>query len=376
MLQGCERARAALAWHLGVAEEDLSAADTSFVLCNWAQYLEWIDALGMPSREREWVRNLAAFNHPRAYVGHSRDPEWARELAASMLTGRLVDGRHPRVPAWLQEGLRFLVLADAVDATRVFTTSRDDYGSRTRDRDDSEERLVGNRFNPKYLTARIERKQDEDLRLLVGRKHVNLTADDDVKAYFFVRWLVREGGPLLRELDPWLRTIGSTAREREEPPAGGLDGPPADASLQAFEAAFVEPFALPPESATLEEVDRRFRQDHAAKYPLIDPEIALGRKALAGRWEPTAASRRALEKAVHGRVVHTLLLREDGTFEESRLHGKPPALERRGTWTYLGGRFVATSPSPTGASEPLVRSGTVVDEKIHLGNVILERKDR
>jgi hypothetical protein len=172
----------------------------------------------------------------------------------------------------------------------------------------------GQLFNPGYLTAQIQRKADEDLRLLLGKQYDTLRLEDDVKAYFFFRWVLEQLDPDRTRLEAWLLAL--------EDPAADLDAA----------AALLRPAPRAGERA-LDALDRAFREQHLRAYPKTGPLLP----DWTGTWKATPATIGYHNQAA--RKNGTPILRSvvievnpDGTCVHTRDEDGSDPVERRGTW--------------------------------------------
>src|SRR3989344_2785927 len=112
-----------------------------------------------------------------------------------------------------------------------------------------EEMFTGFVFNPKYCAAMIKAGKDEDLRLLIGKQYDTLTAEDNIKGYFFLKYLIEERDKEHSRLGPWLKSE--------------VDGIDMEESLR-------KNFNLTDNKPAYEEMDKQFRDYFLKAYPVTE----------------------------------------------------------------------------------------------------------
>jgi hypothetical protein len=321
------QAREALAWWLGDdAALRMRIPERPVVFCTAEERLAWLETLDHSpqdlARERRYGANYGRGLHVSEHPTRGLNGPWPRaamEDALSIFAQDLLLAACPRAPAFLREGMRYLVCALLSRRTGIAMVRESRYvqGGATYVamperwvRDAEGERQV---FNPGFLTAMIRQERDEDLRVVFGKQYDTLTSDADVKAYFFVRWLVEVVDPERARFARWFESI-----------VDGVPGP--DAASRSL-------LADAPPTGVLEALDNQFRKEHLRAFPHAGPLVP----DWTGIWTPTPASlneanreARRERRPVLRRVQ--MELEADGRWTERREFEAGEPRVRHGTW--------------------------------------------
>jgi hypothetical protein len=217
-----EKVRTALGYWLGPAKwPRLTILEEPVVFSGDAERRTWLKGLGLGAQDLEWAL-ARIWNHKDGLLVVASEPaepptdpvktRSVRGVVAAAFANQLIFAVYPKWPPFLREGLRFVVTAAVNATTTIHITKQSDYrksgrayqATALRDMSTAD---VGPVFNPHYLTTLIAARRDDDLRLALGKSYDTLTADDDVKAFFFVRWLLEEVDPQGTEVRAWFQAM-------------------------------------------------------------------------------------------------------------------------------------------------------------------------
>jgi hypothetical protein len=365
-VQTAEKVRVVFRELLGVPEPTMPIP-TAFV---WSrEYLAWVDTLRRPEADAQFLRGLDwGYDAKRLAVvryepyetkdgqpnlaGRKRNLTLELDGAAKVFAIDAVDAAYPRLPPWLREGVLFLVMSEVNGTTMTHAGVPRTYAAgvtppKSKHRTYVEVKVgdasgAGVLFNPRFVTEEVGAKRDQDVRLLMGLPYGSFHAEDEAKAFWFVRWLVEARDPKRARLCAWLAAI---SRGDDAETALGV----------AFEITGPRAY---------EEADRLFREEHAKRHPLPAPD-ASKRRELAGSWDPVLMPG-------HWQS-YRLEMNAKGTFVETlRPKGGEPQVTS-GTWEVLDGEVLFEVQKSTWKDIPTV--GTITSPRLmNLRGIGMKRK--
>lgn len=252
-----EKTRGVLENVLGIEEEHLSIRHVKQLICKPLEYRGILEKVGVPKESLDRASKVSTYFREGVFIVAptiERKVESLDKYIQSIAGGHLSQDSRFSVPGkglylhpWLLDSVSLFTSSILNNSTLSYATVEKTYGGGSRKFETKEEMFTGSLFNPKYCAAMIKAGKDEDLRLLIGKQYDTLTADDNIKGYFFLKYLIEERDKEHSRLGPWLKSE-----------VGGID----------MEESLRKNFDLPDNKPAYEEMDKQFREYFLKAYPV------------------------------------------------------------------------------------------------------------
>jgi len=254
-----EKTRGVLENVLGIEEEHLSIRHVKQLICKPSEYRGILEKVGVSKESLDRASNVSTYFRDGIFIVAptiERKVESLDKYIQSIAGGHIsqdprfsVPGKGLYLHPWLMDSVSLFTSSIINNSTLSYATVEKTYGGGSRKFETKEEMFTGFVFNPKYCAAMIKAGKDEDLRLLIGKQYDTLTAEDNIKGYFFLKYLIEERDKEHSRLGPWLKSE--------------VDGIDMEESLR-------KNFNLTDNKPAYEEMDKQFRDYFLKAYPVTE----------------------------------------------------------------------------------------------------------